>query len=255
MRHNGRAPLLASQMNPANLSLRENEPHLAVCPDCDTWHRLTRSMIRPHRAPDATPDRSTRRYLGDKPAGGRRCPGSAQRITIDITTEQWGQALLAADSTATGRRSARQHYKPLPAPAKAITQMSPDSQSPAEALAAYRRHLKTCRASSTSGRCGGTHRCPAGAQLAKLYEQVLAVAGERREAARDARLVARTLTASQWRKHQADTKGGREALAKRSGTRVEEENNACRFHPADTVSELRGLSLPLDTLRPEQPAR
>ncbi|MQS00711.1 hypothetical protein [Streptomyces alkaliterrae] len=106
MRHNRRAPILASQMRPEHLSLRENEPRLVVCPDCHTWRSLKRSMIKPHR--DGLPVETTQpRYPGDKPAGGRRCPGSAQRIIIDLTVEDWTERLLTAEFTTASRRTAQ----------------------------------------------------------------------------------------------------------------------------------------------------
>ncbi|MFC8263759.1 hypothetical protein ACFUNF_40720 [Streptomyces sp. NPDC057291] len=260
MRHNGRTPLLASTMRPEHLNLREDDPRMAVCPDCQTWHRLTRSMINPHRSSDgviASNDRP-RRYFGDKPAGGRRCPGSAQRITIDITVEQWGEKLLTADTTATGRRSARQHYKPLPASAKPVARMTPAPVSAADALTAYREHLKRCRVTNAADSCGGPHRCIDGARLAKLYGQLKRTQPhrdrERKEETRVDALLIRYLvttagqrTAAEWAKHREATVDATKAMAKRSGTTVEEANNACRIRPAETVSEFRGPGLPLLT--------
>ncbi|GGS09322.1 MULTISPECIES: hypothetical protein [Streptomyces] len=166
MRHNGRAPLKASQMRPEHLNLRENEPTLVVCPDCDTWHRLKRSMILPHRS-GAPVEKTERRYFGDKPAGGRRCPGSAQRVVIDITVEEWGRRLLEADSTATGRRSARQHSKPLPAPAAPVHRLASIPGPSARLLAARSRartavneHRSECAVCRT-----GRTRCPVGREL------------------------------------------------------------------------------------------
>ncbi|WSM19098.1 hypothetical protein OHB49_44515 (plasmid) [Streptomyces sp. NBC_01717] len=253
MRHNGRTPLLASTMRPEHLNLREGDPRMAVCPDCQTWHRLTRSMITPHRSSDgviASNDRP-RRFFGEKPAGGRRCPGSAQRITIDITVEQWGEKLLTAESTATGLRSARQHYKPLPAPAKPVARMTPAPVNAADALTAYREHLKKCQARNTVDRCGSTHRCADGARLAALYDQLKRTQPHRdREHQDDARVDALLTryraakatknTAAEWAKHREDTVDAKKATAKRSGTTVEEANNACRIRPAETVSEFRG---------------
>ncbi|WP_030895898.1 hypothetical protein [Streptomyces sp. NRRL F-5053] len=137
MRHNGRTPIAASAMRPEHLSLREGEPRLAVCPDCHTWHRLTRSMIKPHRdsAPTQKPDE--RRYFGDKPAGGRRCPGSAQRITIDITPEEWSERLLAAETTAAGRRTTRPIRKPRAQTAPATAQMSSATRPARDQLAEH----------------------------------------------------------------------------------------------------------------------
>jgi hypothetical protein len=259
MRHNGRAPLKASMMRPEHLNLRDGERRMAVCPDCLTWHRLTRSMIMPHRALDAAFGDGPRRYFGDKPSGGRRCPGSAQRINIDISIEHWGERLLAADSTATGRRSARQHSKPTPAPAKPVARMRPAPVNAASALTAYRDHLKACRASAVAGRCHANYRCGDGARLASLYEQLLRTQ-PRRDTAR--RILARergrfdrtyaaeaaTKTAAEWNRQHGATLDAA-ATAKRSGTAIEEANNTCRIRPADAVSEFRGPRLPLEPLR------
>ncbi|MFJ3106546.1 hypothetical protein [Streptomyces sp. NPDC086835] len=256
MRHNGRAPLKASKMRPEHLNLRDGERRMAVCPDCLSWHRLARSMIMPHRAVEAAAGDGPRRYFGDKPCGGRRCPGSAQRITIDISMEQWAERLLAADSTATGRRSARQHSKPTPAPAKPVAQMRPAPVNAADALTAYRDHLKACRASAGAGRCHGSYRCGAGARLASLYEQLLRTQPRRDRARKEltrmqARLKRRFAaaaaknTAIEWARRGEATVDAKKATAKRSGTTVEEANNACRIHTADSVSEFRGPRLPL----------
>ncbi|WP_329182183.1 hypothetical protein OG754_40340 (plasmid) [Streptomyces decoyicus] len=159
MRHNGRAPLLASTLRPEHLSLRDGEPRLAVCPDCETWCRLTRSMITPHR--DGVPvPKTTRRYVGDKPAGGRRCDGSAQRITIDITPEQWEERLLAAETTAAVSRTTHAIRKPCPQVAPAPVQMPAATRPLREQLA---EHLQ-----------GDCTRCKAGrcAQVVELRQQI-----------------------------------------------------------------------------------
>ncbi|MGG7568957.1 hypothetical protein [Streptomyces sirii] len=159
MRHNGRAPIKASAMRPEHLSLRDGEPRLAVCPKCDTWHRLTRSMITPHR--DGVPVQKTdTRYFGDKPAGGRRCPGSAQRIIIDITPERWEESLLAAETTAAASRTARSVRKPRPQTAPAPVQMPAVTRPLREQLA---EHLQ-----------GDCLRCKAGrcAQVVELRRQI-----------------------------------------------------------------------------------
>ncbi len=253
MRHNGRTPIKASSMRPENLNLREGEIRSVVCPDCNTWHRLTRSMIHPHRDGVEQPKAKGRHYFDEakqaKPSNGRRCPGSAQRIEIDLTLEEWGQALLAADGTAIGRRSARQHYKPLPAPAKPVTRMSPVPVSAVDALTAYREHLKKCRASTTAGRCGGTHRCADGARLAALYAQLQRTQPRRDREARVDALLARYRSTRGWAKHSEATTNAKKTTAKRSGTTVEEANNACRNRQAGTVSDYRGPHVPLAPLR------
>lgn len=224
MRHNGRAPILASQMRPEHLSLREGEPRLAVCPDCETWHRLKRGMIHPHR--DGSPvERTERRYYGDKPAGGRRCPGSAQRITIDITPEEWAEKLLAADSTATGRRSARQHHKPVLAPAAPLARIHADV-TPATARRAYLAHTEECVP------CGTGEQCMQGGALAQRYIRVLREEPARRQARKKTAPDARR---AQWAKH--------------GGADVETANNQNRPRPHGTVSDYRGPQVPTTPLR------
>ncbi|MFG2895070.1 hypothetical protein [Streptomyces sp. NPDC048248] len=150
MRHNGRTPLKASAMRPEHLSLRDGEPRLAVCPDCGTWRRLTRSMIRPHRDGVPVQEADTRRYYGDKPVGGRRCDGSAQRIHIDITSEQWEECLLAAESTAAASRTARTIRRPRPQSAPAPVQMPAVTRPLREQLG---EHLQSDCARCRAGRC------------------------------------------------------------------------------------------------------
>ncbi|WP_432171181.1 hypothetical protein [Streptomyces sp. 1222.5] len=134
MRHNGRTPIKASSLRPENLNLRQGEKSV-VCPDCDTWRPLTRSMIHPHRDGVEQPKPEGRRYRDDtdktKPSNGRRCPGSAQRIEIDITTEQWFERLLAAETTVSGRRTTKPVRKPRPQAAPAPAQMAPGQLIPA----------------------------------------------------------------------------------------------------------------------------
>ncbi|MEV4044246.1 hypothetical protein [Streptomyces sp. NPDC049744] len=275
MRHNGRDPIKASTMRPEHLNLRDGEPALAVCPDCDTWHRLTRSMITPHRAADDALKTSERRYYGDKPARRRRCPGSAQRITIDLSPEAWGEKLLAADSTATGRRSARQHYKPIQAPVTPVARMALEPSNAAVALAAYREHLEKCRPKcrcrkkclkgcqkikQVAGRCGATYRCITGLRLAAQYE-LLSRGQEQRDRvnkkearvdaliARHRSSVAARRTATEWARHRDDTTAPAAALAKRSGTAVEDANNTCRMRPAGTLSDYRDPQVPREPVR------
>ncbi|MFF5147873.1 hypothetical protein ACFY6U_50595 [Streptomyces sp. NPDC013157] len=134
MRHNGRTPIKASSLRPENLNLREGETSV-VCPDCDSWRRLTRSMIHPHRDGVEQPKPEGRRYRDDttssKPSNGRRCPGSAQRIEMDITPEQWSEKLHEAETTASGRRTTNPVRKPRPQAAPTPSQMAPGQLIPA----------------------------------------------------------------------------------------------------------------------------
>lgn len=154
MRHNGRAPIKASSLRPEHLNLREGETRSVVCPDCNTWHRLTRSMIHPHRDDVEQPKPEGRRYRDDadkaKLSNGRRCPGSAQRIDIDITPELWSERLLTVESTAARRRSARSIPQPRPQAAPAPFQMPAATRPLREQLA---EHLQSDCARCRAGRC------------------------------------------------------------------------------------------------------
>lgn len=154
MRHNGRPAIKASTIRPEHLNLREGEPRMVVCPDCGTWRRLKRSMIHPHRDGVEQPRPEGRRYCDDanedKPSNGKRCDGSAQRIEIDITPEQWSERLLAAESTASGRRTTNPVRKPrLPAP-PATVQMNSADRGPREQLA---EHLQDDCSQCRLGHC------------------------------------------------------------------------------------------------------
>ncbi|MGW6926515.1 hypothetical protein ACWGA9_35525 [Streptomyces sp. NPDC054950] len=118
---NGRPPLLLSTIAPQDINVREDETRSIVCPDCRTWRRLigeTRLVIREHCHSDRVPEGETH----------ENCPGSNQLVLMDQDVEQWGEAMLAVDSTATGRRSARQHHKPTPTMAPALVHMAAKRQ-------------------------------------------------------------------------------------------------------------------------------
>lgn len=161
---NGRPPLLLSTLKPQNISLRDGETRTIVCPDCETWRRLmgeTQLKIRQHCAKDCTG--CTSRDAADRKKH-TACPGTDQPVTLDISVEVWGERMLAADSTATGRRSARQHYKPLaqlPTPVHRLGGRGPQS-TPAlprllplleRARYAVDQHRAACSLCRTGGRC------------------------------------------------------------------------------------------------------
>ncbi|MFD3641830.1 hypothetical protein [Streptomyces griseus] len=212
----------------------------------------TQLKIRKHCAKDCTG--CTSKAAADRtthtaPPGRRHtaCPGTDQPVTLDISIEQWAERMLAADSTATGRRTARQHYKPVPAPAEPIARMSPVPKTKDDALTAYRDHLRNCRSRSKVGRCTGAYRCNDGARLAALYEELSRTQPARDREARLTALRARRQASAAWNQH--STPKDKSGLAKRSGTSTEEANNNCRARTADTVSEFHGPELPTTKLR------
>lgn len=214
-RTNRRTPLLLSAIKPQDVNVREGEVKSIVCPGCQSWRRLmgeTKLKIREH-------------CVSDKVADGQkhvRCDGSNQVIVLDISVEQWSEVMLAADSTATGRRSARQFYKPLPGPAAPVARIHA-GVTLETARQAYLAHIEACV------RCGTGLYCTHGGVLAHRYVLVCNAEPVRREARKQAASAART---AQWNQ--------------RGGETVETANNQCRPRPDGTVSEYRGPELPLE---------
>ncbi|WP_405692648.1 hypothetical protein [Streptomyces sp. NBC_00057] len=250
MRPSPRPALLASEILPQNLNLRDGEVHTVRCPDCEAWRPIKRSMISPHRADDPAP--GPRRYNhGDntpRPRAGR-CPASAQLIKMDITVEQWGRALLDAESIAASRRSARQFYKPLAEAPVPVSRMAraPKSQSAQffqnelntahqRALEAVMLHRSSCAA------CQNGRFCGTGRQLEERHTWT----EETREEQRTKQ--ARAQKADQrWERSRDENQARRRQAqwAKRGGTAVETANNRCAKRTPGSRSEFRGPQVPL----------
>lgn len=130
MRHNGRPIILASRLNPADLDLREGWRPLVVCQDCHTWRVIKRNMVTPHRAED----------------GVSRCPGSAQRVRIDLTIEEWRPKAIEAVQDAAARRATKVIVRPKPSPPAAVSQMSKARAREAELLHRYRQQQRAATA-------------------------------------------------------------------------------------------------------------
>jgi hypothetical protein len=121
MRHNGRPALRASRLKANQFTLHSGERITLKCPDCGAWNPVDRGMVRPHRLTDHGKEAQSK----DKSGRGRdeRCLGSAQRLTIDITAEQWMERLQEAKREAGARRSTKVIRKPkvaVPAPVSRI---------------------------------------------------------------------------------------------------------------------------------------
>jgi hypothetical protein len=80
VRHNGRPPLAASTLAPNLMMLSPASRPTLACPGCGTWRVPRRGMLPAHRASDEV----------------TRCPGSGQRVTIDLTPAEWQARLDAA---------------------------------------------------------------------------------------------------------------------------------------------------------------
>jgi hypothetical protein len=103
VRPNGRPPLAASSLPPNLLILHPGARPVVACPDCGTWRLLVRSLLPAHRAADEV----------------SRCPGSGQRIVMDLAYPQWRARLDAAVRDAALRRGNRVHRSgrpPVPRP-------------------------------------------------------------------------------------------------------------------------------------------
>ncbi|MGW2543987.1 hypothetical protein ACWC5I_24695 [Kitasatospora sp. NPDC001574] len=177
MRHNGRPPLKASTIRPAHITLQPGEPVTVVCTDCGTWRKLTRSMIPAHRSTDLGRD-----LIG---ADGRqvqrdaRCPGSGQRITMDLTVARWVTQIEDGLAEVAARRPTKVLRKvPTPKP-PAITKLTPAPATAASARTAYYAHSARCagRKDSSTTRedstCTGAQLCTDGARLYATYMQLL----------------------------------------------------------------------------------
>lgn len=98
MRPNSRPRILASALPAHRLSLYPGEPPQFVCGDCGRWALLRRGIALTHRAAD----------------GVRRCPGSGQRVTLDVAPAVWLARVREATRMASLRRGARVHHEAAP---------------------------------------------------------------------------------------------------------------------------------------------
>ena len=109
MRHNGQSALPTSALPPNLISLYPGERPRVACPECGRWRLLHRGMLVPHRSDD----------------GVSRCPGSAQRVVIDLNFPEWQERLSAAERDTVRRRGSR--VRPQAAPPVAHPVFQPAS--------------------------------------------------------------------------------------------------------------------------------
>jgi hypothetical protein len=110
MRHNGRPALRASRLNANQFTLHPGERITIECPDCRTWRPVDRGMVRPHRLTDHGKEAERKHKSGR--GRDERCPGSAQRLVIDINAAQWMERVQEANREAGARRSNKVIRKP-----------------------------------------------------------------------------------------------------------------------------------------------
>ncbi|WP_157407865.1 hypothetical protein [Actinomadura atramentaria] len=122
MRHNGRPVILASRLTPNLLSLSDQGGcALVACPDCGCWRSVKRGMVTAHRGPDVPGADAWPAEFRPSPP---RCPGSGQRVRIDVTFEQWRKELAEACFEAGKRRPTRVLPRPKPPVAPSVMQLA-----------------------------------------------------------------------------------------------------------------------------------
>ncbi|KUN75368.1 hypothetical protein [Streptomyces griseoruber] len=228
---NRREALKLSSMAPEDFNVRPGEAKSIACPDCRTWRRIMGDKVLKIRE----------HCISDHVAEGEKhvtCPGSDQRVVIDIDVRRWQSEqnrLLRDAMPQENRRAARQFYKPLPAPAAPVSRIKAEVTLET-ARQFYLDHRKGCT------RCVGGQHCTDGGILARRYVLALHQEPARREAReeqeRQERRTARKL-AEQW------PAGRQRQWAKHGGEAVETANNQCAERIPGSVSEFRGPQLPL----------
>ncbi len=111
MRHNGRPPILACELTPNLLMFCTGGLPAVACPDCGTWRVPRRGMLPAHRG-------------GRGSEAGLRCPGSGQRVRLDLTSAEWAARLRTAAREAAlrhGSRAQRGARPPVAPPVFRIT--------------------------------------------------------------------------------------------------------------------------------------
>ena len=109
MRHNGNPSISVSALPPGRVDLRPGLPPTAACPVCGRWRVLRkRREPEPVRLEAGAVGLLTPHRGGD---GCDRCPGSGQRIVIDLTPLQWAVRLDAAIRDAATRHGSDLIYR------------------------------------------------------------------------------------------------------------------------------------------------
>lgn len=109
MRHNGRPPVAVSTLPPGRVDLRPGAAPMAACLVCGRWRMLRqRREPKPVRLETGAEGLLAPHRAGD---GRDRCPGSGQRIRIDLTPAQQAARLDVAVREASQRRGSELIYR------------------------------------------------------------------------------------------------------------------------------------------------
>lgn len=151
-----RPPLKISTIPAHHVQLREGERRAIVCPECSEWHPLRRGVVWPHHLERTQPAKN-----------GRRCPGSARLVEIDVDIAEWGRKMAEADATVTGRRSNRVNRKPRTLTPPPVTRLATAPKQPAPQLAAVLEQARSAVAvhRDACATCRGGGRCETGREL------------------------------------------------------------------------------------------
>ncbi|WP_433474941.1 hypothetical protein ACQPZP_40735 [Spirillospora sp. CA-142024] len=109
---NGRRTLLASRIPLDQILMPEGRSPRLVCPDCGTWQIWKRGLVKAHAL---CPDEAI----------SPKCPGSHQRVLVDLTSDQLRE--LRAGAAAHARaiaRSPRDGYQQSPPAAPSVHQIA-----------------------------------------------------------------------------------------------------------------------------------
>lgn len=180
-----------------NVQLREGERRSIVCPDCNEWHPLRRNVVWPHHL-----ERT------ERGKNGRRCPGSARRVEIDVDLAEWGRKVAEADATVTGRRSNRVNRKPRTATPPAVSRLATAPKEPTLRMPAVLERARTAVAlhRDACAKCQSGGWCETGRELEVWLGETQASSGfemeqRQRKEQQAERLEARQ-RAAQWRQVQ-----------------------------------------------------
>lgn len=121
MRHNGKPVILASKLPPSLISVSERSCALVVCSECGKWKSIKRGMVTAHRGPHVPGADAWPAEFRPSPP---RCPGSGQRVRVDLSAEEWRQRLADASREAGRRRATRVIPRPKPPVARALVQVA-----------------------------------------------------------------------------------------------------------------------------------
>ncbi|TMR27355.1 hypothetical protein [Actinomadura geliboluensis] len=122
MYSNGRPVIRLSSLPPNLVSMSDRGGCTLVgCPDCGAWRSVKRSMITPHRGPDVPgADAWPNEFRPPAPW----CPGSGQKVRVDLTFEEWRARLEEGCRQSGQRRRTRVMPRPKPPVARAVVQIA-----------------------------------------------------------------------------------------------------------------------------------